>query len=380
MSQSLVFYSDARATLKRNGFSFKEHDNGFVLRKGSDCVADVEMGAFSAPFLNAWISESIGETTLFPIGFGSLPVLACRGKLAEYSQKFSEIVRIIGSVTPTQADADAVEAFLSDEIVTTGTNAIFRVNPKMIKVVSRVDFEDGGNVSFSDEPEDESDDSEGERATPSSVVKEEVKPFYHVIAMEKKGKIMTKLPQIWINRLQEDGLSWEYDSIAGRLYVSNTKGTALGFPPAPRHLCGLPSLALKLEGKDGGLPEKKEDQLKPLTLTSDSATEWGKITSQFLTTPGMETFRAFRESEIIMGAFNNHKKDAGYKMGSNNKPLSDAVRSVIRGESKAVTWAAFVELLSSTARPNDIKGCMILLFKIRLYVEQDSNGKVYVSE
>merc|ERR1712228_455005 len=193
--------------------------------------------------------------------------------------------------------------------------------------------------------------------------KKEPVPFYHVISMEKRGKKLDKLPKIWMKKIEEDGLSWEFED--GRLYVSNTKGASYGLPPAPHHLCGFPKLHLSLSDWEVREP------------TGD--TEWEMLTEQFMSKPCMGTFRAFRDAEAIQEAFETHKDDPGYKMGSNKKPLSQEVRKVIRGEKNAITWPQFTDLLDKTARPNDTKGIMILLFKFRLYVAETRDGNVYVT-
>jgi hypothetical protein len=389
MSSDLVFYADAVSVLRNNGYCFKETADGFSLTTEGKNVVQFNMGSFSAPFLNAWLLNYVRDVQLFTLGFSkSNPSL--RGSLAQYSARFVDELAANGS-TYLDKDPEALAIFLSDEIVTDGDNSIHKVNCDSVKVVSRAGFEKNGVVSFfDDEDYDSSTDSEADSSAEElfgekSVVKKEIVPvpFYYVISMDTKMSTMVRLPKPWKKKIRDDGLSWEF--VDGRLYVSNTKGTSYGLPPAPHHICGLPRLKISMEnwGSADNIPA---DVCGPRIasasriereLTGD--TEWEKVTEQFMANPSMETFRIFRDSQIIFDAFLLHKKDTGYKMGSNEKPLSQCVRSIMRGESKAISWQNFTELLHKTAIPNDTKGIMIMLFKIKLYVEQTVDGKVYVS-
>jgi hypothetical protein len=395
MYQSLVYYTDSRTALKANKYSLRTLDDGFSLYKNGEFFAEMHMDAYSAPFLNAWISGAVSGLTLFPVGFDKANPKEMQGKLAQYSARYVEEIQDL-NVTPQQADVGAIELFMSNEIVSDGDNSIFKVDPKSVKAIPRNDFEDKGKVSFDDdsEDEDESDSEEDDEEKAPAAAKEkpepeknkkEATPFYYVISMEKKGKKLESLPKIWKKKVKEDGLSWEFED--GRLYVSNTKGASYGLPPAPHHLCGLPKLTISLNDWEGvSTPEERESTKGAGTtaptkttreLTGDS--EWEKLTEQFMTNPCMSTFKGFRDSEEVFSAFELHKDDAGYRMGSNKKPLSQEVRKVIRGEQNAITWPEFTDLLDKTARPNDTKGIMILLFKFRLYVAETRDGNVYVT-
>jgi len=385
MYQSLVYYTDSRTALKANKYSLRTFDDGFSLYKNGEFFAEMHMDAFSAPFLNAWISESVSGLTLFPVGFDKSNPREMQGKLAQYSARYLEEIQGL-NITPQQADVGAVELFMSDEIVSDGDNSIFKVDPRSVRAIPRNDFEDKGGVSFDDDSEDEGEsDSDADENTAGgeleSKPKKEPTPFYYVIAMERKGKKLNSLPKIWKRKIEEDGLSWEFED--GRLYVSNTKGASYGLPPAPHHLCGFPKLNISLNDWEGvNTPDERECKTeagKKIARESTGDTEWEKLTEQFMANPCMSTFQAFRDADEVFQAYETHKEDPGYKMGSNKKPLSQEVRKVIRGEQNAITWPEFTDLLDKTARPNDTKGIMILLFKFRLYVAETRDGNVYVT-
>jgi hypothetical protein len=398
MYQSLVYYVDAKSALKAHNFSFRVLDKGgaFSLFKDGAFFNETKMGVFSAPFLNAWISECIEGLTLFPVGFGMVHPKELRGQLSNYSAKYKDEIAT-HNVTDAQADVGAVDIFMSNEIVKTGKQGLFMLDHRSVNPISRVDFEDGGKVSFDDDSEedDSSDsDSEAEREGATKPKKEPKQPkqktplpFYYVIAMEKKGKKLEALPKIWRKKIKEDGLSWEFTD--GRLYVSNTKGASYGFPPAPHHIYNLPKLNLTLEYWESPLcradMESKAERSAPSVKfsgagTASGADDWVMVMDQFLDDPCFATFQIFRDSACIFKAYEAHKNDIGYKMGSNKAPMSGQIRKIICGEESAVTWPEFTDLLRSIARPNDIKGLMLILFKFRLYVAQTTDGKVYVTE
>lgn len=401
MYRSLVYYVDAKTALKAHDYSFRVLDTGFSMFKDGVFFNETRMGAFSAPFLNAWISESIEGLTLFPVGFGMTHPRESRGELSRYSPRYKEDIAT-QNVTDAQADVGAVEIFMSNEIVTTGKQGLFMLDQRSIRAISRVDFEDGGKVSFDDDSEDdgstdsdsadEQSDAGAAAAEPKQITPKQPKekipiPFYYLIAMEKRGKKLETLPRIWKKKIKEDGLSWEFTD--GRLYVSNTKGASYGFPPAPHHVYNLPSLNLSLDHLEAPLPaaEKKQGSSSApkfsaagLSGVAGGATDWVLVVEQFMADPCFATFQVFRDSTCVAKAYETHKKDNGYKMGTNNAPMSAVVRKIICGEENAVTWPNFTDLLKSVARPNDTKGLMLLLFKFRLYVAQTTDGTVYVTE
>merc|ERR1712241_1563985 len=185
-----------------------------------------------------------------------------QGKLAQASARYTDELQG-QDITPQQADAGAVNLFLSDEVVTDGDNSIFRVDPTSVKAISRVDFEDGNKVSFEDDSDDddESESEDEDKEKPAKEEKDKTKerkqpaPFYYIIAMEKKGKVLDKLPRIWKNKIKEDGLSWEFDKTEGRLYVSNTIGASYGLPQRRNIFVVFPSLTSSLtSGKAPLLP------------------------------------------------------------------------------------------------------------------------------
>jgi len=386
MYSSLIYYTDARTALKANKFSLRTLEDGFSLYKNGEFFSEMHMGAYSAPFLNAWISESASGVTLFPVGFDKANPRDMQGKLAQSSARYLDEIQG-QNVTQQQADVGAMEIFMSNEIVTDGDNSIFKINPKSVKAIPRHDFEDRHGVSFDDDSDEDESDSETDDFSAAKdelqpKKKKEPTPFYYVISMEKKGKKLERLPKIWKKKIEDDGLSWEFED--GLLYVSNTKGASYGLPPAPHHLCGLPKLTICLNDWEGvNTPTERESKKETDTpravreLTGD--TEWEKLTVQFMNNPCMSTFKAFRDADAVFQAYEDHKDDSGYKMGSNKQPLSREVRKVIRGEENAITWPEFTDLLDKTARPNDTKGIMILLFKFRLYVAETKDGNVYVT-
>jgi len=391
MYNSLVYYVDARSAFKAKNYSLRFLDNGFSLFKDGVFFNETKMGVFSAPFLNAWVSDSIEGLLLFSVGFGMVHPRDLRGQLANYSAKYMEEIATL-NVTDAQADVGAVEIFMSNEIVTTGTEGLFMLDSKSVSAISRVDFEDDGKVSFDEESEcDSSSDSDSEdegaaAAAPKKQTKERTErkavPFYYVIAMEKRGKKLDKLPKIWRKKIEADGLSWSFED--GRLYVSNTKGASYGFPPAPHHIYNLPRLNLSLD--DWETPLATDRPTRPSAAARSGASaftgneDWVTIVEQFLAEPCYSTFQLFRDSTCVARAHETHKHDLGYKMGSNKNPLHRPVRQLIKGEENAVTWPEFTDLLRSAARPNDTKGLMLFLFKFRLYVAQTTEGKVYVTE
>jgi len=398
MYQSLVYYVDAKSALKAHNFSFRVLDTGFSMFKDGVFFNETKMGVFSAPFLNAWISESIDGLTLFPVGFGMVHPRELRGQLSNYSTKYEEEIAT-QNVTDAQADVGAVETFMSNEIVTTGKQGLFMLDSKSIGAISRVDFEDGGKVSFDDDSEDESssdsdsdnddaggDATESKPREPKQPKEKTAIPFYYLIAMEKRGKKLETLPKIWKKKIKEDGLSWEFTD--GRLYVSNTKGASYGFPPAPHHIYNLPKLNLSLDHWEAPLiaaDSKAQRSAAPSARlggigSASGAEDWVLVVEQFMADPCFSTFQVFRDAICIAKAYDTHKKDVGYKMGSNNAPMSGTIRKIVRGEENAVTWLEFTDLLKSIARPNDIKGLMLILFKFRLYVAQTTDGTVYVTE
>lgn len=413
MYNSLVYYVDAKSALKAKNYSFRITDTGFSLFKDGTFFNETKMGAFSAPFLNAWISDSIKGLILFPVGFGMVHPRELQGQLANYSAEFMKETAAL-NVTDAQADVGIVEIFMSNEIVTTGKEGLFMLESKSVSAISRVDFEDDGKVSFDEESEcdDSSSDSDSdadnteetpfpeaavEGATAAEPKKKEPKPpkerterkavpFYYVIAMEKRGKKLDKLPKIWRKKIEADGLSSNFKD--GRLYVSNTKGASYGLPPAPHHIYNLPRLNLSLDDWETPLATDRPKTLfvKPGAAARSGAgaftgnEDWVTIVEQFLAEPCFATFQVFRDSTCIARAYESHKTDLGYKMGSNKNPLSRTVRHIIQGEENAVTWPEFTDLLRSTARPNDTKGLMLFLFKFRLYVAQTTEGKIYVTE
>jgi len=382
MTPSKFHYTDTRTFLKANGYRLKGDDKGFALFRDKDFVAEMKMGPFSAPFLNAWVGEAEHRVSQVAVGFDKIHPKDLQGSLARFSSRFSDELKEKKMVAE-QADDAIIDIFLSDEIVTDGDNSIFKVDLKTIKALPRVDFESNGVVSFDDESEDEDSDSEDtikavkERKAPV--------PFYHVIAMEKRGKVLSKLPKIWQKKIEEDGLSWEF--VDGKLYVSNTIGASYGLPPAPAHLWGLPKLQLSLDtwAKTGAVMESESKVDTPSTSdekkdrpTGDE--EWELITEQFMADPCWSTFETFKTAECIERAYGDIKDDKRYRMGSNKNPLTASIRKVIRGEENAISWTDFSSLLDKTARPNDTKGIMVLLYKFRLYVEQTKDGKVYVEK
>jgi hypothetical protein len=368
-----IHYADALSVLQNNNILFSSTDGGFTLTRSGEVIADIDMGPFSAPFLNRWMANTVSGFAPFPVGFSGARHLSIQGELSKFSEDFAKEAAA-SDMSAQEADAKAVALFLSDEIVTTGVNKIFKMDAVNVNALAKADFEDEGVVSFLEDPPDSAEDVMAEERID---VAQSVRPFYHVIKMVKRGRTLTELPKIWVDKIAEDGLSWEF--VDGRLFVSNTVGASRGFPPAPDHLCGLADLGLQIKDAESTPVSVEAVAKKPITASSESE-QWKIITAQFLEKPCMASFGAFRDAESIAKAYNDHKKDPGYKMGSRKNPLTDGLRKVMRGEDKAITWNEFVELLGLTARPSDIKGQMILLFKIRLYVEQTEEGKVYVSE
>jgi len=391
MYKNLIFYTDSRTALKQNNYSLRTSEEGFSLHKNKEFFVDMKMGDFSAPFLNAWIQMEESDLIQFPIGFEKANPREMQGRLSQYSGRFAEEIVSLG-MTPQQADAGAVEIFMSDEIVTDGDNSIFKVDPRSVKVMPKVDFESNGKVTFEDDSEDESEtdseddqDDADDKVAPAQKVaaklekKNGPEPFYYVISMEKRGKRLEKLPKIWRKKIEEDGLSWEF--VDGHLYVSNTKGASFGFPPAPHHLCGLPRLALSLNDWENVVtpPVTEENDNKGSSTTTILDGEWEELIEQFMADPCWTKFELFRDSEKVFDAFEEVKKDKRYKMGSNNKPISADVRKGMEKEENAIEWTKFAEVLKAKARPNDNKGLMVLLFKLRLYVAETTDGKVYTT-
>lgn len=391
LAKSRVFYTNARTLFKKNNVVFKEKGAGFsVCRKspGYDYYLELDLGVFSAPFINEMLLMEVQGVNVFPQGFNKSHPSQYRGKLAEFSPAY--LASLAEGFAPDHADEGALDIFLSDEVVTTGANNIYRVESKDIKTISRNDFESNGEIDFSDEADEEDSETEGDSNVLSVSIKDPklVQPFYYVVTMERKGRMLKVLPRAWREKMENDGLSWEFDAKSSRLYVSNTLGASYGFPPPPKHLCGLPTLGLSLEDWDGATSDKEDMQEATGTTTPVAAgprcgpegSEWEKITERFIKDPCLLTFDNFRNAECIFAAYEAHKGTPGYKMGTNKNPLSQHVRKAMRGPDNAISWTEFVTVLTSIARPNDLKGITLLLFKLRLLVEQTRDGRVYVNK
>jgi hypothetical protein len=400
MFRAIVYYTDVRTALRNNNYSLRTlDDGGFSLwrtdGKNKEPFAEMHMGPFSAPFLNAWVISVVDGLTLFPVGFDRSNPRDMQGKLAEFSAQYDE-ESSARNVTSQQADAGAVDIFMSNEVVNTGTNKIFKVDPSYVKKAPRSDFDATGEVVFYNEPEDDDDSEDEEEATAPacSVESEPTKnpvpegaqavvpaPFYYVITMEKRNVQLDRLPKIWRAKLKAEGLSWEFED--GLLYVSNTKGASYGFPPAPHHLSGLPVLSLSLDSWNNVAVPNVEPvgavagAARPAQaeLTGDS--EWEKIVIQFFENPCMGTFLNIKEADVVKRAFLKHKFDHGYRMGSNHKPMQKAIRDLVMGEEMAKPWSEFAQIVVDTVRPADTKGLMLVMYKLRLNIVQDKEGRVY---
>lgn len=399
MYPNMVHYSDAKTLFKKSGITLKHPGTGFSLRHRDGLNMEMDMHDFSSTWLNAYIIDNGGEGyQLFPVGFaqGSHPK-AYQGALSRYSERFAAELEE-KQFTPQQADRAAVELFLSDEVVRVdddrepGTEGeysldghpgegLFRVD-KSVEAINMRDFETrNGYITLdpvSDDAFEDSGEEDEDKVPPPSK-----EPFYYVIRIEFRGRKLSKLPKAWRKKIIEDGLSWSFAD--GLLCVSNTIGTSYGYPPAPKHIVGLPRLPLvDLSEWDGPTPaeDRKEEDGAQVVAPSrprvaKSAAAWIHIVEDFMSDPCWTTFENFRDAEEINIAYNRHKEDPGYKMGTNKRPLAMQVRKLMTGEENAKTWTEFTEILHDTAGPkNDSKGIMILLFKMRLHL-QETQGKVY---
>lgn len=400
MYPNMVHYSDAKTLFKKSGIILKHPGTGFSLRHKDGLYMEMDMQDFSSTWLNAYIVDNGGEGyQLFPVGFGQgNHPKAFQGALSRYSDRFV-LEMEDKKLTPQQADRAAVELFLNDEVVKIDDDreekgvegefslvdhpgdGLFRVD-RSVEAINMRDFETrAGQITLDPITDDEFDDSEegDEDKDPAP----STKPFYYVIKIEFRGRKMSKLPRVWRKKIIDDGLSWSFAD--GLLYVSNTIGTSYGFPPAPKHIIGLPRLPLiDLSEWDGPAPsqEKCEESVAKPTAKGrepvpSTAPAWVHLVEDFLRDPCWTTFENFRDAVEIKIAYNTHKEDSGYKMGTNKTPLAMKVRKLMTGEENAKTWTEFTEILQDTAGPkNDSKGIMILLFKMRLHL-QESQGKVY---
>lgn len=381
--KSRVYYTNARTLLKKNNFVFKEKGTGFSLyRKEPELYRlELDMGVFSAPFINELILMEVSGVNMFPLGFNTAYPKQYQGKLAAFSPRY--LASLDDGFPLVQADEGAMSMFLSDQVVNTGTNNIFRVTSDDLIPIPRNEFESNGVIDFNFDSDDDGIDLE-RRPLPKFNKIKPVQPFYHVITMERRCRLVKVLPKIWKQKLESDGLSWEFDAEKSRLYVANTLGASYGFPPAPHHIHGFPLLGLDVQSKEGNSQVELQEGAGAYSLAAVDPCSivdnvWEGVLQCFLDEPCMSTFVAFRESVSVSDAYEVHKGAPGYKMGTNKSPLAQIVRTGMRGPENAIAWPNFVVLLHDIARPNDLKGILILLFKLRLFIVEAQDGRIYAS-
>lgn len=377
MHSALPYYTDVRTLFRKNEYTLLDTEDGeFALRKKGAELCKMNLGIFGSTFINSWVEHSgIEGVSLLPVGFAKYNAKAKQGALARSSPKLLEELED-RDISLFQSDSLAVQYFLSDEVVKDGKEGLYAIDSRILELVPSADFEekvDGETkVNFDGVSDDESDSDEeaGEKQkAPPKVAT--VAPFYYAISMKKKGVARKKLPSYWVSKIKEDGLSWNF--VGGVLYVSNTKGTSYGFPPAPKHIVGLPELDLTIEdwpavpsfGGSSVKPPADDERSEASVADTAQDSTWIDITRSFYAKPGAETYSAFCLSGDVAFQYGHNKGNPGYKMGSNKVPQLTSVRATCLGAKNAIPWERFAAALKNAANPKDDLGLLMILFKIK---------------
>jgi hypothetical protein len=372
MFANVVYYSDCRSILRRNGYTLREHGTAFTITKGDEFRATFDLGLFSANFVNSWVADSgIKGVQGFPVGFNKSDAKGKQGGLSRMSVKFMEEIAF-KEVTPAQADCDALSIFNSDEVVKVegGFSGLYIVP---VEVCSKDDFiAQDQTIVFTDTPDT---------------------PFYVAINMKWRQAVVANIPDDWLAALKAQGLSYNYDSIKGILYVGNTKSASYGFPPSARHL-KLVGLELEIEDWESS-PANNAAPAPPSNNTEGaeaanipapaspgmaSGTAWNALVQQFLRAPSAFTYASLVKSESALEAFSEMNKGAMYKMGTNKNKQTSIIRQAMLGEGKKRTYPEYAKLVEEVAYPKGDDYFLVLIFRMRGLIRQaDDKGAVYFS-
>jgi hypothetical protein len=371
MFANVVYYSDCRTVLRRNGYSLQEHGSAFTIRKGATLVGTFDLGPFSAPFVNSWMAQSgIEGVQGFPVGFNKSDARRKQGSLSRVSDKFIAEIEA-RAITPAQADCDAIRIFNSNEVVAVenGFDGLYVVP---IEACPKDDFMEDQAIVFTDTPD---------------------VPFYIAINMRRRRRVVASLPGNWAEALRTQGMSYNYDSTTGVLYVCNTKGASYGFPPSAEHL-GLAALDLEIEDWEsvpfnnnalqalannaagGAFAHFVHNNNAPAANVAGNA-DWTALVRQFIQAPDSYTYSALVTSESARDAFTGMNKEPEYKMGSNKNKQTGILRLAMLGEAKKKTYLEYARLLEETARPASDDFLLVLMFRMRGLLRQGTDGSVY---
>jgi hypothetical protein len=342
-----VYYTDVRAALKKSNILLQQDGEGFVLRRHNVVLGQYNLGVFSAPFLNAWVTQKAVGIAHLPMGFGVKHPKTYQGGAASFSEEYRAHAHSRANITTSQADAGALETFLSDEIVTTGRNKIYKLRPQLssVPVYPASDYvEDDGTIKLAD---------------PGV-------PFYLVIRF--KSELLNSFKKI----IARDGLSWEFADHL--LFVANTLGAFWQFPPAPGHLIGLPFLDICISAWENIVSTEQNEE-------SDLQRDCAKLATipgmEFFSDPSALSFYAFCHSAEVALAYATHKKDFGYSYCT--RAATNVLR-LMRDPDYDLSWYEFNGLLSDMVRPETVKGKMLVLFKIAPHLIDTNNGRVAVMD
>lgn len=367
MFAHLPYYTSAETVLTKNGYMLEGDAKGFTLSKGKTATT-VELKAFSAPFLNMWVQDSgITGVSGIPINFAcGFP--AERGLLSAFSPEMEAFCKENG-LTPAQGDASAVEFFVSNEVTKDGKNSIYTYHDA--EVSSMAEFMDMGTMEIIFTDKDEAGKDE---------------PFYYKIEMTQRKKPLKEIPKPWLKKIEEDGLSYEFED--GFLFVANTVGAARGLPPAPAHL-RLKPLELTFDNWNTVKSEKKIQPSKTVVKgkeenVSDSDAEVSyaeaeEMLDQFLADPSKTTHDAMITAKNVKELFANENRNPNYKMGTNKYSQVSMVRELMVGVKKAVDWSTYAANVEEHANPSDSIG-KIIIFKRLAGALRTHKGQVYCIE
>ena len=365
MFANVVYYSDCRTVLRRNGYSLQEHGSAFTIKKGVTPVGTYDLGPFSAPFMNSWMAQSgIEGVQGFPVGFNKSDAKRKQGSLSKVSDKFIAEIEA-REITPAQADCDAIRIFNSNEVVAVedGFAGLYIVP---IEACPKDDFMEDQAIVFTDTPDE---------------------PFYVAINMRRRKKVVADLPGNWAEALRTQGMSYNYDGTKGVLYVCNTKGASYGFPPTAEHL-GLDELDLEIEDWESSPVNNAALQAPanngaggaqntaPLANMDNNA-DWIALVRQFIQVPDSYTYTALVSSDAALAAFDEMNKEPVYKMGSNKNKQTGTLRLAMLGEAKKKTYLEYARLVEETASPKSDDFLLVLMFRMRGLIRQGTDGSVY---
>lgn len=376
MFANIPYYIDLRTLFKRNGYSVYEGETSFVLKKGTEKIADFDMGVFGAPWINLWAQDSgIEGVSGFPVGFSRTDAKSKQGRLAEFSPKLiSE--QVVKDITAVQSDCKAIELFASNQIRKQKFNEegvpMIEPYPHLFKlegtrVLGKHEFmEENEAGGYSIQLYDMDDEG--------TIVEA---PFYYAIDMRRRNRIAQCVPGDWMKVIRDMALSYNYDSTKGILYVANTIGASYGFPPTAKHL-QLPNLDLKIEdwNVDTQTVRPGEQGQQHLKIPPGSGT-WADLVNQFMSNPSKVTYHQFERAECVKVAFDERNKLPEYKMGSNNKSQTSEIRKMMLGQENCKTYEEYAKMIQEYTTPKGSDFFLVILFRLKGLVRSTADGRIY---